>query len=282
MATKDFTAFTAVDEVMDKLSRDVYLRTEMKTDDLVAADSIQVRLIGKADKNRVNNIVDRFDESVFDPVIVIVDDNGNVISLLDGNHRVAVQKKRKAAKTPTIQIPYIDLYESKAAALKLGHKLNVNVIDKEECSNSDIKALIKQDMREGVDVRTAEYLREISDLFQKNPTGMGRIIQAALRDEHPIYRTFEDEELQEAVESIASSHPDRIVYRSGMRVAPEQGFGALLRQMSRQGNPKGLLVIYPAKVDDMMKYEGVYKEISLMADRFDLDIQVIQLELPRK
>ena len=181
-----------------------------------------------------------------------------------------------------IVIPFIDLYESRAAAFKLGHKLNVNVLDKEECSNEDIVALIKQDMAEGINVNSDDYLQEISLLYKRNPTSIGRLRAAARRDNNPIFRTFSKEELEEETISIVQKFPGYAVYKSDMRVAHEQGLGGLLTKMASTKKKKGVLIMYPAKVDAPRMYAERRNQILSTAETFDLDIEVIQLELPRK
>ena len=128
-----FDNFYIVDEVCNKLENNAYPQGQLRVTDVEQAENLQVRMIKNANKNRVKIIVERFDPNLCDPIIVITDEYDKPIYLIDGNHRLAAHKSMKKEFIEAIQIRMIEFYDSKAAILKFGHRMNVDVIDKQEC-----------------------------------------------------------------------------------------------------------------------------------------------------
>lgn len=276
---KDFDHFTIIDEVMTKLENNRYPLQQFRTDSLNKEERVQVRLMKTVDKTRVQNIVERFDPEVCDPIAVIVDDNDSIICIIDGNHRLAAHVKMKLEFTDVIKIPFVDLYYSDSALIKLGHKLNVDIIDKEECSNTDIKALITADLREGIDIRTPEYLRDLAEMYRRNPTGIGRLRQSVLEGagEGSIKRPLTPEEAAAKANAFKEMNPSFAVYHTISRVAHEQGLGALIYRMSSANKNRGVLFVYHSRLDHAAAHADKLELVRDAADHFNIDIEVQDL-----
>ena len=278
-----FDNFYIVDEVHNKLDKNKYPKGQLKTKDVEQAENLQVRMIKSANKQRVKNIVDRFDPDLCDPIIVITNDDNHPLYLIDGNHRLAAHKAMKKEFIEAIQIQEIEFYNSKAAILKFGHRMNVDVIDKQECSNIDIKALIAADWDEGTDIRTEEYLQDLSNLYKKNPTSIGRLRQAVLQSGlKSRKRPLTVDEVSERVQKFKKLNPEYATYQTISRVCHEQGLGAILNQMNKQNKDKGILFVYHSRLDHEESHSDKLEIVRNIADEYNLNIEVEDLGFEMK
>ena len=282
----DFNTFAIVEEVAKKLDTNYYPTVDLPVNDVVAhvkSDPLQVRLVKLADKARVKNIVERYDPQFDEPVIAVVDDETKAMKwLVDGHHRMMAHQQMESKFIKTILIPFIDLYNSRAAAIKLGHAMNVNVVDKEECSNEDIKALIKADAAEGEDVNTPDYIRELSALYMKPPTSIGRLVRAVVHSEGLIERPLSADEAADYAEQVRANNPDAVVYHTISRVIHEQGLGAIISRMARANKPKGILLGYHSRMDHKQSHADKFDIAAAAAEAFDLNLTVLDMGFEKK
>lgn len=282
----EFNSFAIVDEVCNKLNINFYPIVELPTSEVlshVKNEPLQVRLIKLADKTRVKNIIERYDPQFDEPVIVVVDDDTKQLKwLVDGHHRLCAHEQMKSKFIKAILIPFIDLYNSKSAAIKLGHRMNVNVVDKQECSNEDIKALIKNDIAEGEDVRSDEYLHDLATLYKKSPRAVGRLRMAVIHGEGLIERPLTPEEAAEYADQIRAANPDAAVYHTISRVVHEQGLGAVIKNMYMQNKNRAILLAYHARMDHKQAHADKLSIAAAAAQKFNMNISVEDMGFEKK
>ena len=285
--------FKLVQNVLNNLQDGKYPIKELKTDEIVRDfKKIQVRAENTNDdkiKEIVEFVKEYNDDSNFDPITIIVDDDEIPIYLVDGNHTVHAREQLQYKFTPAYCIPYSDLWCKYDNAQKLGHALNK--VDKvlDRSSDESIRNVIRDDMRRGIDIENQEYKKNLSRLLKRTLKGIGRMVSSIKGevDGDPLTtnprRLFTAEELQEIKEERELEDLDTtVVLGSTHGASGGQALGSLLKQMATDNNTSGLLILYHRNFNHETRHSHIITSLNVTIMYHELDIEIELLDFPRK
>ena len=278
---KMINEFETATQVYNKIMAGDYHTETFSTDDLVfRTKKMQIRSV-KLNAAKVSSIVEHVTEfgteDLFSNVVVLVNDDNEIIQLLDGNHTVAARQKLDMPMTTAYRVPFSELYYNDEVARKLGFQLNVVEDKSTECSNDDVKELIRGDRNRGIDINTTEYRDEMCQLLKRPRNGMKKMINTVSGEEDGNRRVLTQAEINEVEEQYIDNYPDSIVMVHLCRTAHEQGLGATINRMTNEGTEHAVMILYHSSLQHEKTEKRVVDTIEASADFHGLDIDVVVL-----